>query len=302
MSNIVKYKNGNYLVLLDTDTGTKIRYNDEDELIPEFPESIDICISKCCNKQCPMCHERCSPEGKHADIMHSKFIENLHPYTEIALNGNEPFHPDLIPFLEKCKSLKHVPSLTVHQDTFMNNADLLKKLCDKKLIYGLGVSLDDISDINACNDFVWKLKEFPNAVIHVINGMVKVDDLWFLASMGFKILILGYKKFGRGIGFYGDCNHEIEYYKKKLYDALPEIIDEKWFTTISFDNLAIEQLDVKRLMTEDEWNKFYMGDDGAHTFYVDLVNNKFAKSSTSTKRYDLIDDVNTMFNVIRNGG
>lgn len=300
MSNIVHYKNGNYTVMLDLDTGTKIRYNDEDKLIPEFPESIDICISKRCNNRCPMCHEYCTPDGKHGDIMNAKFIGNLHPYTELALNGNEPLHPDLIPFLEKCKSLKLVPSLTVHQDTFMNNVDLLKRLCDEKLICGLGVSLGDVSDINACNDFIWKLKKFPNAVIHVINGIVKTDDLWCLSLMGFKILILGYKRFGRGIGFYGNCNHEIEYHKKKLYDALPEIIDEKWFDVVSFDNLAIEQLDVKRLMTEDEYNKFYCGDDGAYTFYVDLVNNKFAKSSTSTKRYNLMDDVINMFNIVRN--
>lgn len=300
MANIVHYKNGNYTVMLDLDTGTKIRYNNKDNLTPEFPESMDVLISKRCNKQCPMCHERCSPEGKHADIIHSKFIENLHPYTEIALNGNEPLHPDLIPFLDKCKSLKLVPSLTVHQDTFMNNIELFEKLRDEKLIYGLGVSLGNISDVDVCNDFVWALKKFPNAVIHVINGLVTIDDLWYLSLMGLKVLILGYKTFGRGIALYGNCNHEIEYHKKKLYDALPEIIDEKWFDVISFDNLAIEQCDVKRLMTDDEWNKFYMGNDGTHTFYVDLVNNKFAKSSTSTKRYDLMDDVKAMFDIIRN--
>ena len=76
MSNIVNYKNGNYLVLLDTVLGTKIRYNDEDELVPEFPESMDICISKKCKVGCQFCHEKCTPDGKHADLMNlTRFIQ-----------------------------------------------------------------------------------------------------------------------------------------------------------------------------------------------------------------------------------
>lgn len=75
--------------------------------------------------------------------------------------------------------------------------------------------------------------------------------------------------------------------------------DEKWFSTMSFDNLAIEQLEPSRLMTEDEYKQFYMGDDGGYTYYIDLVNKQFAQSSTSTKRYELLDDAQDMFNVIR---
>ena len=71
---------------------------------------------------------------------------------------------------------------------------------------------------------------------------------------------------------------------------------------MSFDNLGIEQLDPKRLMSDEEWEKCFMGEDGSFTFYIDAVNGKFAKCSTSTKRYDLMDDVKTMFNVIRNEG
>lgn len=303
MSNIVKYKNGNYHVMLDLDNGTKIRYNNDDELIPEFPESMDICISKRCSVGCVMCHEQCSPNGKHGDIMNAKFIDNLHPYTELALNGNEPLHPDLIPFLEKCKKLKLIPSLTVNQKTFMNNIDLLKSLYDRKYIYGMGVSFNSIHDPSMPSShtsaFLSYLKWFPNAVVHIINGIVTIDELKLLSVNDFKLLILGYKRFGRGIGYYDNCNHEVEYKKSRLHDMLPQIIKEQWFNVVSFDNLAIEQLDVKNLMSDNEWQRFYCGDDGTFTFYVDLVNNKFAQSSTSIKRYDLLDDAKYMFDVIR---
>lgn len=305
MNNMVKYHNGNVAVMLDLDNGTKIRYCAEDEMKPEYPESMDIKITNCCNGingcVCAWCHEKSTPQGKHGNIMNAEFIKTLHPYTELAIGGgNVLLHPDFVPFLEKCKKLKLVPSVTVHQKHFMDNVNFLKELCDKKLIYGLGVSLWNINNADMTHKFVNDIKMFPNAVIHVINGIVTNDELYMLSHMGLKILILGYKQFGRGISFYGNCNHEVEYHKSQLYDALPKIIDNNWFDVVSFDNLAVEQLDVTRLMNEDEWDRFFMGDDGSHTLYVDLVEKKFAKSSTSVKRYNLMDDIKPMFDVVHN--
>lgn len=305
MGNMVKYCNGNVTVMLDLDDGTKIRYCADDEMKPEYPESMDIKITNCCNgingRVCAWCHERSTPDGKHGDIMNAEFIDKLNPYTELAIGGgNVLLHPDLVPFLEKCKKLKLVPNITVHQKHFMDNVDFLKELCDEKLIYGLGVSLWNVEDADIAHEFIKDISMFPNAVIHVINGIVTNDELHMLSHMGLKILILGYKQFGRGISFYGNCNHEVEYHKKQLYDELPYMIDDNWFDVISFDNLAIEQLNVKRLLDDEAWNMFYCGNDGEQTMYVDLVEKKFAKSSTSIKRYDLMDDIKPMFNVVHN--
>ena len=43
----------------------------------------------------------------------------------------------------------------------------------------------------------------------------------------------------------------------------------------------------------------FMGNDGQFTMYVDLVEKQFSKSSTSTKRYDLTNDVKDMFDIVR---
>jgi len=53
-------------------------------------------------------------------------------------------------------------------------------------------------------------------------------------------------------------------------------------------------------MSDDEWNEFYMGDDGTMTYYIDMVERKFARSSTAAfdKRYDLLDSVDDMFQKI----
>jgi len=54
--------------------------------------------------------------------------------------------------------------------------------------------------------------------------------------------------------------------------------------TLSFDNLAIEQLNVKRLFTVEGWERFYMGDDFCFTMYIDAVKQEFAPTSRSASR------------------
>ena len=80
------------------------------------------------------------------------------------------------------------------------------------------------------------------------------------------------------------------------------IIKDGWFSVVSFDNLAIEQLGVKELLSEEEWNDFYAGDDGTVTYYIDMVKKQFAVSSTSPfeERYPILDNVDDMFKVIQN--
>lgn len=301
MKRFVRYQNGNYVVTLDLATGTKIRENDLDFFRADYPESMDIKICNKCDMGCPMCHENSTPDGKCGDIMSESFIDKLHPYTELAIGGGNPLeHPDLVPFLEKCKRLNLIPSMTVNQFHFMKNKNFLKHLVEQRLIYGLGISLAHITD-----EFIEAVKEFPNAVIHVINGIVHPVQLEALANKGFKILILGYKEFRRGKDMYQYQSVAIEALKKMLYDKLPQIIEDNWFEVVSFDNLAIKQLDAQRLMSEEDWDQFYMGDDGqdgnmtSASMYVDMVNREFAKSSTSTERYPIEDDIVTMFEKIR---
>ena len=48
----VKVKNGNYMMFIDLETGTKIRKNNLDCFIPEKPESMDIKITNKCDMGC----------------------------------------------------------------------------------------------------------------------------------------------------------------------------------------------------------------------------------------------------------
>lgn len=291
------YKNNDYTCTMFSD-GTKIRWNDKDSFNAIKPESIDLKITNMCNMECGMCHENSTPNGKHGDILNLPFIDTMFPYSEIAIGGGNPLaHPDLVEFLENLKERKIIASMTVNQVHFMHNIDFLKELTDKKLIYGLGISYIGVRHENC----IEAIKQFPNAVVHVINGIVHMDSLEALAHNDLKILVLGYKEFRRGKALYDECGREIDSLKSQFYDMLPKIVDDGWFKCISFDNLAIKQLEPKRLMSEEEYDSFYMGDDGAFTMYVDAVNRQFAKSSVSTERYDLMDDIADMFKVIKDG-
>lgn len=289
---LVKIHNGNYDIYFDLDTGTKIRKNNLDCFIPEKPESMDYKITNKCDKGCAFCHEDSKPDGKHGDIMNDKFIETLLPYTELAIGGGNPLeHPDLIPFLEKCKKLHLIPNMTINQVHFIKYFDLVKKLIDEKLIYGLGVSSVVITE-----DFITKIKQFPNAIIHMINGVHTLDDFRKLYDLDLKILILGYKEFRRGKDFY---NENIEFEKERNQIFLPEILEH--FKVVSFDNLSLAQLKVKDLLSKGEWEQFYMGGDGSHTCFIDSVNKTYSVSSTSplSERFPLKDDIKEMFEHIR---
>ena len=292
MKILSRYKNGNAMIILFDDGTRIIDFPDDEKLNVDYPLSMDCKITNKCPMGCPMCHEKSTPNGEHGDIMNAEFIDKLHKGTEMAIGGGAvTSHPDIIPFLKKLKQLGVIPSITVHQKEFENNKELIKQLVDDKLIYGLGVSFFNQ------NDETWdELRKYPNTVVHLINGIHNQDVFDYLANKNMKILILGYKDFGRGHDLLYNDN-TIEDRKNWLNEHLKDYIDK--FKVVSFDNLAIRQLNVSNILNKEEWDEFYQGDDGTATMYVDLVKKQFAKTSTSETRFDLLDNIEDMFNIIR---
>ena len=293
-----RYKNGNVITTIYSD-GTKERFTYDDEFHPVFAENMDIKICNRCGRGCPWCHEGSTPDGKLGDIMNEKFVDTLHPYQEVALGGGNVLeHPDLIPFLHRLKDRKVIPNITLNQKHFEDNIELVDDLISKKLIYGLGISLE-----NPIAEFIEKVKRFPNAVIHVINGVVDPVQMENMYNQNLKLLILGYKYLRRGSTWMEKEHAAIAANQWWLYEHLPNLINK--FAVVSFDNLAIEQLNIKERWDEfsdKPWDEFYAGDDGEFTYYIDMVERKFARSSTASfdKRYDLLNDVDEMFRIIQN--
>ena len=287
----VNYRNGNYVVYFNTDTGDKIRNTNESEFKPAFAENCDVTITTICDGGCPMCYMGCTTNGKHGNL-NAKCLDTLHPYTELAINGNDLSHPDLIPFLRRMREKKVIVNMTVNQKHFEQRYDFIQDLQFFGLIHGVGVSLNGATD-----DFINKVKKSKNTIIHVINGILSSEDAEKLMGHNFDILILGYKTTGRGHDFLMRDDNGIYEKQEWLWKNIQRMFDG--FKTVEFDNLALDQLSIKDTVSEEVWNKHFMGEDGNFTFALDLVEGYFAKNSTSSIHYPLMDSVDEMFQFLQ---
>ena len=316
------YENGNHIVRI-FDDGTKIKEtghaeavclpgmksgykkwvpSDEDHFTYDFPENADIKITDYCDAGCAYCHENSTIKGVHGDLRRiEKTLDSLHAGTEMAVGGgNALAHPDLIWFLEKLKSKGVLANITINQKHLRPYKDLICKLVAENLVHGIGVSLVDSSNKDDF-DFVDTLGN--NVVIHVIAGVL--DETDFEVLKGRKILILGYKNLRRGSSFlekdFVNVNHRMD------------MLRDVWLTqlkneckVVSFDCLAIEQLDPKKNLniSQEAWDTLFQGADTdvkdkdgnitCATMYVDVTTMTVARMSTAAldKRYSFNGDEN----------
>lgn len=238
------------------------------------------------------CYEGSTPNGYHADLNNSmvkKIIDSLHPWTEFALNGNDLDHPQLEDFLKKLKERNILANITVNVAQFINNFEKIKAMKDTNLIHGIGVSYTK-RDIDA----VIKSTQLNDVVFHTIAGVTTPEEYKDLLDNKRKVLILGYKELQRGVSWKASHPNEYIHNMTWLMDNLDYLMSTA--QVASFDNLALEQLNVRSHLTDKEWDTFYMGDDGSFTFYIDLVKMEYAKNSLSKERFSIDGkDINEMF-------
>lgn len=290
---LARYKNGNYNVKLYSD-GTKVRFGKEMPFQAVFPENIDIKITDYCDAGCAFCHENSTIKGQHAvNLLSHPFLDTLRPGTELAIGGGNPMsHPHLELFLQKMKYQGVICNLTVNAVHLPENQARLAVWMRHGLVKGLGLSV---------NRYDQQVHEFAtrftggNVVLHIINGVMPYEDLKKYYGPEIKALLLGYKMFRRGEKAYSE---QTRIRMEEFHENLLEILNS--FHTVSFDNLGIAQLKPQRFMSPEEWNTFYMGDDGSHTMYIDMVQSNYAKNSTSLQRYMLDNTIEEMFAVVRN--
>lgn len=287
-----KYLNGNVTVSI-YDDGTKIQeWSDEEGAKPIYPNSMDIKITNKCDLGCPFCHEMSVPDGEHADLLHLlSILKGLPNGTELALGGGNPLeHPDLTNFLISCHSEGFITNMTINGRHLERSIERINMFIDTKCIYGLGISIDEDFDFSLLD----KIKNTSNIVFHVIAGVHNISILdKIMESKVKKVLILGYKEVGRGVEYHDEG---VERIKQEWFDHIGDYVGS---IHLSFDNLAITQLNVKRLVPQDKWEEFYMGTDGQFTMYIDAVKQECAVSSTSSERFPLEGSIIDIFNKVQ---
>ena len=301
---LAKYENGNYRVTL-LSNGTKIRETTDPNATvfkPERPETCDLSITDFCDLGCSFCYMGCTEKGKHADIEGSMdFLGSIPAGTEIAIGGGSPIlHPGFESLLGYFSARGIISNVTVHKAHVLRYFSRLMTYSNNELLWGIGVSMASYDQ-----DAAIMISHLPHSVFHVIAGIISADDIEKLANFGVPILILGYKNKGRAK--YETLPESVEYKIRSLKDRMPALLASNK-CVVSFDNLALQQLDIKSIVPEKEWQECYMGDDGltgefdSASFYVDLTNKKFAMNSVEAKQYDFSESDGTftgMYNFLK---
>lgn len=269
---------------IDTQTGTKTRKPRDlnQGFGPNLPESIDLKITNYCDMAaiCQYCHEESDRQGEHADT--GALMELLTPNRvslELAIGGGDPMsHPSIKTILVFLNDYGYISNLTVNSLHLKKHESKLEELIRGNVLYGLGISyrrpvFDAVKDMS--------LLDYEHAVWHLIMGVDSPDDLDRIVEYTDKpkILLLGYKDAGKGVSFkqaYGsDIEDKIKLWQWKIRGYMTSDNIE----VMSFDNLAIEQLKLRRFFKDKDWDDFYMGDEGTHSMYIDMVGQQASISS-----------------------
>ena len=259
---IRNYTNGDCKIALYSD-GTRVI----DGNYLDFPLNIDIRVSTQCSfgqrddgtyVLCSFCHESAKVNGKDCDYEVLKQKLDGLPPIELAIGCNK-FTDALEDFLTWAKD-HFVCNLTINSGHLKRDGDKLKKAISDGIVSGIGVSYRKSIPIPE-----WIL-EHDNCVVHVI---VAIDDIEEIAKKNYKkILVLGCKDFGFNQGKLDQ--QKIKYWYRN--------IDKLFGNQVCFDNLALEQLNIRRFFNDETWETIHQGEE---SFYIDAANERLAPSSRS---------------------
>jgi hypothetical protein len=275
----VRYKNGNALIAIENDGSRVIEY--EDTLSLDYPLNIDIRVSTQCSfglnpingkSFCSFCHESATTNGQECDYNALKEkLDDLPAGIELAIGANN-LTDNLYEFLIWAKFKNYICNLTINQGHLRRDLFLLNQLMTYGYIKGLGVSYRS----SLKWDVPFEVLDYENTVFHVIAGIDSIKDVMELKEKGVrKVLVLGEKDFGFNKG---KVDLTTRVHKEWLWwvHKLLSIFD-----VVSFDNLALEQLRIRRFFSDTNWETFNQGE---HSFYINAVDGYFAPSSRSAEK------------------
>lgn len=301
----ISYTNGNVHVTIHED-GTKIReWPDDESPRASIPESCDVKITNYCDlgdvydkdgnlirrsKTCAFCHEASNNIGKHGNLdLAYEVLSQMNGGSEIAVGGGAPLtHPDVEDFFQKMANKNIIVNITNNMLHMKRDAERIADFQKRGLIHGLGISFRGKEYMKLLPETI----DYSNVVFHCILGITTLEDITAIREWCYKrgytpkILLLGYKQFRNGITFYSpEVRKGLDQWNLTDLDVvlrMPKMV-------VSFDNLAIAQMNLREKVGEEIWADCYMGDDGTSTFYVDAIEEVAAMSSTSNERFSLRD-------------
>lgn len=276
-------KNGNYWVVFtkqnictDKKITGRFRFSSNKELLPLYPELIDLKLTNKCSHACPFCFMDSKNNVVEKDNLPfiSNLVKSLPLITEFSIGGgNILLYPKLEEVFSILKEGNHIINVTINEkdcETILNDENF--KRIFSEYVDGIGISVIGTNNIESIVSF----KEYYNnkyITLHVIPELIGVKKICEiknnLLTRGYCIpfLFLGYKENGRG----KLCQH-----KKLTKDELKEMFDDLGYVSIdtTFANTYYDYLKdnfyIEKSITINE---------GEFSMYADAVEGVFYKSS-----------------------
>lgn len=297
------YKNGNYNIAIYSD-GTKIRETEGDAFIPSFAENINLKITEKSDPACPWYHSIVKEGENQAALMAEneietvhKYIKSLRPFTEVTISGNDLSNPEILDLLVYLRKKRVISNILISQENFVNNYHRILGWTERRLIRGLEVSLEDSED----SEFLQKIQCFDRPTIHIMSGVFTGDDLDNLDGKNLRIFVHGFNKDLLPDDLDLD-QQDIVYNEEWLSEAIKTEFPDA-FSSVSFDNLAIEQLHVKETLSKDSkdpWDDFYIRPEEDFDLCIDAVNDVFYSNSGQSEKRPIEDKLaDKMFRELR---
>lgn len=325
-----KIKNGNYYILYGDMFGRKekmrLQVDSIPDMIPEFPELVDMKITNACEHKCPFCYMASTPKGKHAELKDvNNIVGKFNKKTEFALGGgNVLLHPNFNEIVRCIHIRDHIANITIRYDdvkTINENENI--KSAINNYVSGIGISVQKASDVDVAKDFIIEMLNLGKHIsLHIIPEIIGVEEsVAILNKMSeindsvydnyknnhsceynvCKVLFLGLKQSGRAKNIEHkllteDELHMIIEAAKYQYNVDTSFINtyDNWFNT-QYD-------DPKYFLTRHE---------GEYSMFIDAVTCKAFTSSykddgaidirnyDSKYSYDAIKPINEVFAEIR---
>lgn len=298
-----KVKNGNYYILyanmFHQKEKLRLQIDSIPDLIPEYPELVDMKITNKCEHKCPFCYMNSVSEGEHAkkrDIY--RILRKFKIKTEFALGGgNVLLHPDFTDIVKHIHNKDHIVNITIRYDdikTIETNKNIKRAI--KKYVSGIGISVQKAKDVDVARDFIKEMLDLGKHVsLHIIpemigssesvdimNKMTEINDTLLDSDIvnKCKVLLLGLKQSGRA--------KEIKY--DLLSDAELKSFEKATKYQFCVDTSFVNTYEYFFKTNYNDCEDFFLTrNEGEFSMYIDAVNNKAYASSYKTDIEDGID-------------
>lgn len=295
MYNLIRNGNYNIAVTMEDDKRLALRLSEDPdmELIPKYPELVDIKLTNVCHIGCAWCYQDSVSDSVHGSLESIKIVlDSLPPWTEVAFGGGDVLmHPNIVEILKYARERGLSSSnVTMNWQSIMRYPEHVKSVIP--LLDAIGCSITGVKQVEQVVKQLKSLNCYNESRIcyHVIPDLYSKRMLFKILkeikehAPKSDVLFLGYKTVGRGKLISVERKNEMN-------EILQFIIDNK--LNLQCDTKFVK--DYYELVSEISSKLTYDIHEGEFSMNIDCVENFCSQSSYNL---DLKIPINESFSIV----